>query len=189
MAGGLLTVRPHTVSSRAVNEPSRSFTVPREDPYWRLLLVESALKPPVSYDFCRQASQLLLSTSLCFKFQKWKGPRNWEILRNFVDSSVSSLRVRTMLTKFPTGPIPSHWYRPHRLSVHTVHSQSALISLWMGINCKLIIFCACWTQPPSPAPVLIIKFGGKNQLYPWLGGGGPGGCCCYLRHLLLVRSQ
>ena len=154
MAGGLLTVRPHTVSTRAVNEPSRSFTAPREDPYWRLLLVESVSKLPVSYDFCWWYNDVYLCTWLCFNanFQPRKGPRNRETLRNFVASSVSSLRVRTMLTKFPTGPIPSHWYRPPQLTVHTLHSQSALISLWMGINCKLIIFCACWTPPRQPSP-------------------------------------
>ena len=68
-------------------------------------------------------------------FNREKAPGTGETLRNFVASSVSSVRVRTMLTKFPTGPIPSHWYRPHQLTVHTVHSRRE--ALKVPFICKL----------------------------------------------------
>ena len=58
-------------------------------------------------------------------FNREKAPGTGETLRNFVASSVSSVRVRTMLTKFPTGPIPSHWYRPPQLTVHTAQPVSS----------------------------------------------------------------
>ena len=109
------------LSTKAHSEPGESKPL-----LGAALTIFTKTKPLTGYmifaDKC--PNFIYLCTWLCFNanFQLLKCPRNCETLQNFVDSSVSSLRVRTMLTKFPTGPIPSHWYRPHRLSVHTVHS-------------------------------------------------------------------